>query len=635
MTTVVNKTIQAAGGDYTTYATAISFLPSSLVTADEQWNFKADGTFSFAVGLLVSVTTDATRFIDFDCQTSKGFASAASPVGRWDSSKGLNLVCTGYAETAWVVSTDTFKLHNHQVAQTGGGNRSAFSHNSNGSSNSLVESNIFESGDIGPNTRYGIIRNCLSIIRGSNGNPGWQFDYYVGGTVACLTVIRPTSFAPGGGGNDCGFLTASAVTIKDCVAMGFTAFSSGSFSGSNNATDLASISFGTSNQVLVPLSTATFVGVTDGARDFRIVTGSTLKNTGVTDTTTIPAAVDAYGTSRPQGSAWDIGFHEFVSAVAGAPFFQTSWPNPLGAVAIIALSSQLLGTPTPLRPQVPKPFSLTDWPNPLIAQQPNTYQPQGSWNAAHPFVPPPPAPFRLTDWPNPQAPQPAQQTYQQGSWNVTRVTIAGQPFRLSDWPNPQIGPQPAQTSPYGSFATLHPQVQKPFNQNDWPVPPGPLQPTQTQPLGRWSGYLPLVVIKPFNLNDWPVPYGAQQPDLTQPLGSPRPIRSVLPIPRRQLDWPNPRGPQPVMQTQPYGTARVTFTPPVPKPFSQTDWPVPRGPQHLRISMQTTIPIRVVCPTWATVPSSAASWNTVGAVTATWSGTTPVTASWTRVDDDPC
>lgn len=315
MPTTVNKTIQAAGGDYATYALAISALPSSLVTSDEQWNFKGDGTFSFSAGLSTTVTTDATRFIDFDCQATKGFASAASPVGRWDNSKGLNLVCTGYSNNAWTVSTHTFKLHNHQVAQTGGGNRRAFVHNSNGSNNSLTENCIFESGDAGPITRYGIIRNSLSIVRGAGGD-GWNFDYYVGGTVAGLTVARPTDWSAASDG----FVSVSNITMKDCVAVGFTNFKSGAgtFSGSNNATDLGSFPFGSSNQVSVARSTATFVGVTDAARDFRIVTGAALKDTGVTDTTTIPAAVDAYGTSRPQGSAWDIGFHEFVSGGGGA-----------------------------------------------------------------------------------------------------------------------------------------------------------------------------------------------------------------------------------------------------------------------------------------------------------------------------
>lgn len=320
MPTTVNKTIGATGRDYATYALAISALPASLVTADQVWMFAAynDGAFSYSTGLSITVTTDATRFIDWDVGAGQGFSSAGSPVGAAAQSRGVYLNCTGYAQTPLTITTNTFKLHNHQIVQTGGGNRRALDYTSSGSNSSLTENCIFESPDFGPATRYGIIRNCLSIVRGNNSNEGWNFNYYVGGTVACITVARPTTYTPAGSG----FKSDSAITMKDCASFGFTAFKSGggTFSGSNNGTDLASVGFGTSNTTSVGFSTATFVGVTNAASDFRLVTGSALLDVGATDTTTIPAAVDAWGTSRPSGSAWDIGFHEFVAAGGGGVF---------------------------------------------------------------------------------------------------------------------------------------------------------------------------------------------------------------------------------------------------------------------------------------------------------------------------
>lgn len=523
MVTTVNKTIQAAGGDYTTYALAISGLPSSLVTADEQWNFKADGTFSFSTGLSVTVTTDSTRFVDFDCQTSKGFASAASPVGRWDSSKGLNLACTGYAQTAWTFSTDTFKLHNHQVAQTGGGNRRALVSTSGGSSNSLIESSIFESGDAGPDTRYGTFRNCLSIVRGNNSNEGWNFDYYVGGTVACITVARPTTYTPAGSG----FKSDSAITMKDCVSVGFTAFKSGggTFSGSNNGTDLSSVGFGTSNQVSVAFSTATFVGVTDAARDFRIVTGAALKDTGVTDTTTIPAAVDAYGTSRPQGSAWDIGFHEFVSAVAGSPFFQTDWANPAARASVAAAIAIAMGSPS------------------LLTMLAGTDA----------------LPFRQATWPVPPGKLPVTQTQPFGTLaTLFNVSFVQPPINQYNWPNPTLSLKRFDTQPIGTPNLLNflaGQDALPFRKAEWPNPPGALPRTQTQTLGRLSALFPIVAAPPFFQVDWPNPVLRIPAVNTQPVGSPLKLTTLAGADRigpRQSDWPNPVLRLSRFNTQPLG-----------------------------------------------------------------------------------
>lgn len=57
-----------------------------------------------------------------------------------------------------------------------------------------------------------------------------------------------------------------------------------------------------------------FQNVNDATRDFRIKAGAAQINTGTTDSTNTPA--DIVGTSRPQGSAYDVGAWEYQAAAA-------------------------------------------------------------------------------------------------------------------------------------------------------------------------------------------------------------------------------------------------------------------------------------------------------------------------------
>jgi hypothetical protein len=162
--------------------------------------------------------------------------------------------------------------------------------------------------------RTGLMRNCLLVARSSSARRGILGAS--GGTSKFInvTVVRPSNFTIGSDA----WGVAGTVTIENCAGFGFTTFGSAAFSGSNNCSD-TTIGSGTSNQASKTYANQ-FVTTTDSGRDFKVLNNSAdLYDNAVTDTTNIPAANDIAGTSRPQGSAWDIGCWELVVGGATHP----------------------------------------------------------------------------------------------------------------------------------------------------------------------------------------------------------------------------------------------------------------------------------------------------------------------------
>lgn len=162
-------------------------------------------------------------------------------------------------------------------------------------------------------------RNCLAVITGTSGK-GVAGDYNSVGKVINCTVLRTQNRTAANNAFD--VKSGSTVVVKNCAVFGFSTFFGDTtrFTGSDyNGTDLSSTGVGSNNVTSIAFSTATFKTVVDTSHDYKLVTGSALLDVGTTDTTDIPAAIDAVGTSRPQGSAWDIGAWELVVASATLP----------------------------------------------------------------------------------------------------------------------------------------------------------------------------------------------------------------------------------------------------------------------------------------------------------------------------
>jgi len=273
--------------------------------------------------------------------------------------------------------------------------------------------------------------------------------------------------------------------------------------------------------------------------------------------------------------------------VAGNPFSQTEWPNPIrrhaqrlgnfyhriGTATGAGASPPLANTPwaNPLgkpnreaeRSQLPRNTSamieefvafsaMQDTPNRVsrvhVDSQQSGVKPQFiQVQAAPPFVP--------VDFPNPALRKPLPLTWTQ---NLATLNLTGdKPFPNYDFPNPQR-PGPRQ---YWLFSEVQfipaPVVQAPFYQTDWP---NPQRPRRNQ--------------------DWQ--YTEQQFIPAAP----------TPSPFYQTNWPNPLQPR----RKPHEWAQNLVQTPASlagiKPFPNSDFPNPQPTRRIRqdLALQLNLPI---------------------------------------------
>ena len=311
MPTTVVKTI-GSGRDYSTLQAWEDAAPANLVTADQVWEGQVyaegggtNGEWVISSSLTISgSTSDSTRFKRLTTAAGASFADAGSKVLRYDTAKGVAIRATGsyFNSNAIAISEAFAEVIKVQVKGTAGTNGHAVYVTASNFRllNAIVESgNRVSSGvkfELGGSSA--VISNCVSI----------------GGVI--YTAASPAF-------TNCTFLTDASsadftvpgygikATFKNCALFGFAAEGSGvSSSSSYNATNLSS--FTGSNNVTSLTASSQFENSTYGTSlDLRLKAGSALLNAG---TSTGAPATDIYGTSRPQGSAYDIGAFELPAS---------------------------------------------------------------------------------------------------------------------------------------------------------------------------------------------------------------------------------------------------------------------------------------------------------------------------------
>jgi len=268
-------------------------------------------------------STSSTDFARLTAATGQSFVDNGANPLQFDQSKGVAIDQQNLYRNTLSVQNDWVSVSRLQLKNSGNG--LVYSNNGNTGSNSGRNTSqmIFDNAAGSLVTllfRQGVHTNFLLVER-RTGGVAVSFDYVVAGTtVANATIVRPSNLSAAATAitNDNG--SSSWPRVINTSVFNFSTLASQNnsshSSGSNNATDLASIGWGSGNQTSLTY-TAQFNDTTvSGGMDFKVKAGSALIANGNTDTTDIPGSIDIFNNAR--GVSWTIGCYQYPAAGGSA-----------------------------------------------------------------------------------------------------------------------------------------------------------------------------------------------------------------------------------------------------------------------------------------------------------------------------
>lgn len=323
-------TTSSIGSASRTYAT-VALWWAAFTTGGWIGECYNDIEFDITSGItLGSVSTTALNFATLTCHAGQSWrdnASVQTNAFAYSQTNGVGLNGTASYTVPLTISVDFVTVSGLQIKASG--NPCQFALLDTGGTHNVYENMIFDiaiprvNGSL-INLAGGLMRNCLVIARGGM-SIGKMISTGNGEKFANCTFVTTSNITADAEAID---IASGTGTFTNCAFFGFATFVGGGggagLSGSNNCSDLA-ITFGSSNQASKTYANQFAVTTSSGA-DFKVKNSSAdLFNNAATDTTDIPAAVDAAGTSRPQGAAWDIGAWELVVAAPASTFPLAGW----------------------------------------------------------------------------------------------------------------------------------------------------------------------------------------------------------------------------------------------------------------------------------------------------------------------
>lgn len=333
MTTTVVKVI-GTGGDYSTVQAWEDASPADLTAVDEIWEGQClNQNFASVSGPVVTfsgTTTDATRFKRLTTQAGASFrdnAGVQTNALRYNAANGASLTCSDTYANTIVVGEGNVVISKLQIESSVS---TTFSAVSIGSVSCLIDFCIVESlaKSIGTNVAFEI-RNSLVIKRSASASTD-IVQVQQGILAYNCTFAVPSDKTAASIGVEVQYPSGTSV-MENCAIFGATdAYKNTGTTTITTCRASQTTTIETGFTGSVAYTTSTFTGVLDSARDFRLVSGSSLVNAGTTDSTN--SANDIAGTTRPQGSSYDVGCWEFLVAAAALASGAVSTNTVAGAV---------------------------------------------------------------------------------------------------------------------------------------------------------------------------------------------------------------------------------------------------------------------------------------------------------------
>lgn len=319
MPTTTVKTI-GTGRDYSTIQAWEDACPANLVSSDEIWKGLlydegggTNGEWTVSSSVTFSgVTTDATRYVWLDAEAGKSFADNANKLTnalRYNTANGVAIRGNGSYAGPMFVTNYGVKFSRLQIKRLVGAGNAADEVFGVGGAFTVDQSIVVNEGN-----DYSIAVNAGSInFINSVFYCASVSKEFIRSVVNTTTgnLINSTIYGNGSTQAFSILYTGGLYVSKNCGLFNWTSIGStarfDSANCSNNATNLASFPFGSSNQV--SLTTANqFENVTAGSEDFRVKTGAALISNGIRQQT-YTNDVDIVGSARslttPTIGAWE------------------------------------------------------------------------------------------------------------------------------------------------------------------------------------------------------------------------------------------------------------------------------------------------------------------------------------------
>lgn len=328
MTTTVTSSIGTASRDYSTIQAWEDASPADLTSVDQIWRGECynDATFSNAGSTVLTVsgtTTDSTRYKELTCAAGQSFSDNASVQTNalsCDQANGVLLTASGSFQPVIQVNEANFHISGLQIAQTGSAFGASGLNGGTGMGGIRADKLLVEV--MGGSTSFtkgvalysGVLSNTQITIRGGT-TTGLTMNSGGTQTVVNVTVVRVSD--PGISGSAIEVGASETITLKNVACFGCTneVSSTTGVTATTCYTDKASPMTGFTTITYDTSTGSGFQTRTDTGRDFRLQSTSAMIDTGTTDSL---GAVDIAGTSRPSGSAYDVGAWEYVSAGGGS-----------------------------------------------------------------------------------------------------------------------------------------------------------------------------------------------------------------------------------------------------------------------------------------------------------------------------